>query len=108
MNNVDSRPEAFTGPLAENPLVVELLGLLAKNNSAEQYADFSKLVSCVGAIEEQLNRTVTELSAVKKELHQASEGLTHRRRPLVMPAKAGIHVLPSCSKHSRGCRPSPA
>jgi hypothetical protein len=26
----------------------------------------------------------------------------------VMPAKAGIHDLPSCSKSNRGCRPSPA
>lgn len=76
MNSVNSRPEAFTGPLAENPLVMELLGLLAQNKAAEQYADFSQLVSCVSAMEEQLNRTVTELSAVKKELHTLQESLS--------------------------------
>lgn len=76
MNSVESKTETITGPLSENPAVVELLALLAKNKAAEQYADFGKLVSCVSSMEEQLNRTVTELSAVRKELRTLQESLS--------------------------------
>lgn len=80
MSNVASRPEAYTGPLTENPLIVELFNLLAKNKAAEQYADFSQLVSCVNSMEEQLNRTVTELGAVKQELRSLQESLSKEDR----------------------------
>lgn len=76
MNSTDSKPEAYSGPLTENPSVVELFSLLSKSKAAEQYTEFSQLVFCVNAMEEQLNRTAKELSAVKKELHTLQKHLS--------------------------------
>lgn len=90
MNSVEIRPETYTGPLAENPLIVELLGLLAKNKATEQYAEFNQLVSCVSAMEEQLNRTATELSAVKRELQTLRGSLSKEDKAALSGLSASL------------------
>lgn len=90
MNSVEIRPETYNGPLAENPLIVELLGLLAKNKAPEQYAEFNQLVSCVSAMEEQLNRTATELSAVRQELHTLQGSLSKEDKAALSGLSASL------------------
>lgn len=90
MNSVEIRPETYTGPLPEKPLIVEVLGLLAKNKATEQYAEFSQLVSCVSAMEEQLNRTATELSAVRQELYTLQDSLTKRDKAALTGLSASL------------------
>jgi len=93
MNGIDSRQEVFAGPLTENPLIAELLDLLAKNKAAEQYMDFSKLILCVGTIEEQLNRTVTELQEVKQELHSLQNSLTKENKAFFSDLTASVETV---------------
>ena len=94
MNGIDSRQEVFVdSPLSGNPQVVELLGLLAKNKAAEQYADFSKLILCVSTMEEQLNRTVTELQEVKQELHSLQGSLTKENKAFFSDLTASVETV---------------
>jgi ElaB/YqjD/DUF883 family membrane-anchored ribosome-binding protein len=94
MNGIDSRQEVFVdSPLTGNPQVVELLGLLAKNKAAEQYVDFSKLILCVNSMEEQLNRTVTELQEVKQELHSLQGSLTNENKAFFSDLTASVETV---------------
>lgn len=89
-NSVEIRPETYSGPLTENPLIVELLGILAKNKATEQYVEFSQLVSCVSAMEEQLNQTATELSAVMQELRTLQNSLSKEDKASLSSLSASL------------------
>jgi ElaB/YqjD/DUF883 family membrane-anchored ribosome-binding protein len=94
MNSIDSIQEVFVdSPLTGNPQIMELLGLLAKNKTAEQYVDFSKLILCVGTMEEQLNRTVTELQEVKQELHSLQDSLTQENKAFFSDLTSSVETV---------------
>lgn len=69
-----------TKTILDNPQVVQLLDLLAKNAAKGPYENFSKLLACVTGMEKQLNQTTAELQAVRQELREMQSSLSKADR----------------------------
>lgn len=69
-----------TKTILEDPQVMQLLDLLAKNAAKEPYENFSKLLACVTDMEKQLNQTTAELRSVRQELRGMQDSLSKADR----------------------------
>lgn len=101
MDDLENEPKVLTLPLEENPVVAELLRLLAQAK-AEQLPDFKELVQCVSSMETQLNRTTAELQTVKQELQSLQGTLSKENKAFFSDLTASVETILSQGREQLG------
>jgi hypothetical protein len=92
VNSLESEQAVSIHSLEDNPVVAELLRLLAQEK-AEQLTDFKELVQCVSMMETQLNHTTAELQTVKQELHSLQNSLSKENKAFFSDLTASVETV---------------
>ncbi|MCL2853341.1 MAG: hypothetical protein FWE20_09995 [Defluviitaleaceae bacterium] len=89
-SSVSAAPKKRSAALEKNRHVKELMGILKANGMNEDAKGLSEVVGCISAMERDLGRAITELTAMRRDLSVMREEQSHPVKTMLSKAADGL------------------